>query len=265
MSEINGATRLYAIIGDPIAQVGSPRVFNALFREHGIDAALVPVRIAPADLAVAVGGLKRLLNLDGIIVTVPHKMRMLEFADEVLPTGKRVGAINALRRDPHGRWIGDMFDGKGFVAGLRARGHEPAGKTVLLVGAGGAGSAVAYALAEAGAARLTISDVDAAKAARLAAGVAAAYPRVGTVAGPPAPEGHELVVNATPLGMAPGDPLPLDLARLRPGTLVADVVIKAEPTALLAEAKRLGCQIHGGRHMLDGQAKAIFAFFGFGS
>jgi shikimate dehydrogenase len=265
MSEINGATRLYAIIGDPIVQVGSPRVFNALFRQHGIDAVLVPVQIAPADLAIAVAGLKRLLNLDGIIVTVPHKMRMLEFADEVMPTGARVGAINALRRGAGGRWIGDMFDGKGFVAGLRDQGHEPKGKAVLLVGAGGAGSAVAYALAEAGAARLTISDVDATKAARLAVGVAAAYPVAGAVAGPPEPEGHDIVVNATPLGMAPGDALPLDVTQLRAGMLVADVVIKAEATALLAEAQRLGCQIHGGRHMLNGQAKAVFGFFGFGS
>ena len=195
---VTGRSRLYAIIGDPIEQVKSPEILNPLMQRAGKAGILLPMQVAPENLETAIRGLRAIGNLDGIVITVPHKMRMLALVDEVLPTGRRVGAINAVRRAPGGRWVGDMFDGKGFVAGLRAQGHEPKGKAVLLVGAGGAGSAVAYALAEAGAARLTISDVDAANAARLTAGVAAAYPAVGAVAGPPAPEGHEVVINATP-------------------------------------------------------------------
>src|SRR5262249_15619946 len=131
---VTGRTRLYAIIGDPIEQVKSPEVLNPLMAAAGKAGILVPVQIAPEKLAATVRGLQAIGNLDGIIITVPHKMRMMALVDEVLPTGRRVGAINVSRRDPDGRWVGDNFDGEGFVAGLRKHGHEPTGKRTLLVG-----------------------------------------------------------------------------------------------------------------------------------
>jgi shikimate dehydrogenase len=187
---------------------------------------------------------------------------MLELADDVLPTGRRVGAINAMRRAPDGRWVGDNFDGKGFVAGLRNSGHEPKGRRALLVGAGGAGSAVGFALAEAGVVDLTVADLERAKAERLARAIAAAFPAAGAHVGPPAAAGYDLVVNATPIGMAPGDPSPIDPAGFAPGMVVADVIILAHDTPLLAAARQRGCGLMGGRPMTEGQAVEMARFLG---
>src|SRR5690348_4025016 len=144
-SEITGETRLFVIIGHPVAQVKAPMAFNPLFRKKGRNAAMVPIDVAPDQLDAAIAGLKKIANLDGIVVTVPHKTRMAQLVDAVLPTGRMVGAINAARRERDGRWTGDMFDGRGSVHGLRAAGIEPRGRKILVVGAGGAGSAVAFA------------------------------------------------------------------------------------------------------------------------
>jgi shikimate dehydrogenase len=259
---ITGRTRLYAIIGDPIEQVKSPEILNPIMHAAGTAAILVPMQVAPAKLEEAVRGIKAVGNFDGIVITVPHKMRMLALVDDVLPTGRRVGAINAVRREANGRWVGDNFDGKGFVAGLRKHGHEPKGKRALLVGAGGAGSAVGFALAEAGVTRLTVADVDGAKAARLARGIAEAFPAAHAAVGPADAGGYELVVNATPLGMAPNDPVPIDPAGFAAGVVVGDVVILAEDTKLLAAARARGCAVMGGRPMTEGQAEEMARFLG---
>jgi shikimate dehydrogenase len=262
-TEVTGETRLYVIIGHPVAQVRSPMTFNPLFRAAGMNAIMVALDVPPEGLESAVAGLKAIANLDGIVATVPHKARMVGLVDEVLPTGRMVGAINAVRRGRDGSWIGDMFDGRGAVQGLRAQGIDPGGRSVLLVGAGGAGSAVAFAMAEAGVARLTIFDVDRDKAGRVIEGVRAAYPKLRVEAGPPVPSpDHDTVINATPLGMSPGDPLPVDPAAIDPSMLVVDVIMKPEVTPLLQAARAKGCRIQPGRHMLEGQVAAVAAFFG---
>src|SRR5690242_1767918 len=115
---VTGATRLYGIMGDPVAQVKSPGVFNPRIAAAGVDA----VHVRTEAFEETVRGLMRLGNLDGLIATVPHKLRMLALADRVLPTGLQVGAINAMRREPDGTWTGDMFDGRGLVRGVRDRG-----------------------------------------------------------------------------------------------------------------------------------------------
>ena len=259
---VTGRSRLYAIIGDPIEQVKSPEILNPLMQRAGKAGILLPMQIAPENLETAIRGLKAIGNLDGIVITVPHKMRMLALVDEVLPTGRRVGAINAVRRAPDGRWVGDMFDGKGFVAGLRKNGHEPKGKRALLVGAGGAGSAVGYALAEAGVVRLTVRDTDHAKAQSLARGIAEAFPTAGADTGLGAVTGYELIVNATPIGMAPGDPSPIDPAGFKADMVVADVIILDHDTPLLAAARARGCAVMGGRPMTEGQAEEMARFLG---
>jgi shikimate dehydrogenase len=263
---ITGETRLFVIVGHPVAQVKAPMAFNPLFRAAGRNAVMVPIEVAPERLDATIAGLKAIANLDGIVVTVPHKARMAELVDDVLPTGRMVGAINAARRERDGRWTGDMFDGRGSVHGLRAAGIEPKGRKILLVGAGGAGGAVAFAMAEAGAARLTICDIEAAKARRVIEGVRQAYPAAQVEAGPAAPDaGHDTVINATPLGMAPSDPLPVDPATITPAMLVVDVIMKPDVTPLLKAAEARGCRTVLGRHMLDGQVPAVAAFFGIGN
>ncbi|MDE2006181.1 MAG: shikimate dehydrogenase, partial [Rhodospirillales bacterium] len=113
MPAISGRTRLFGIVGDPIAQVGSPGAFNPRIAALGADAVLVPLHVPAASFETAMAGLMRLGNLDGLLVTVPFKQRALPLADRVCPVAALVGAANALRRDADGRWTADMFDGVG--------------------------------------------------------------------------------------------------------------------------------------------------------
>jgi shikimate dehydrogenase len=261
-ARVLGDTRVYAIVGDPIAQARSPLVFNELFLQHDANAVLVPLHVPAPDLDVVMRGLVRIPNLGGIVVTVPHKVRLAGFVDEVLPIATRVGAINCMARSADGRWRGEMFDGEGFVAGLRRQGHDPSGWKVYQAGAGGAGRAVADALAAAGIARLDLADVVEDRAAALLANLERHYPRtVFRIAqGPPADS--DMVVNATPCGMAAADPLPFSLDGLEPRTLVAELIMKPEQTALVQRAAARGHATHLGRHLLESQAEIIARFFG---
>lgn len=261
---VDGATRLYGIIGDPIAQVKSPEVMTARFRAAERNAILVPLHVPAARFDETIRGLMALGNLDGIVITVPYKSRILPYVDRLLPVGERVGAINAMRREADGSWTGDMFDGRGLVRSLREQGVALEGRRVMQLGAGGAGSAVACAFAEAGAAAITLYDLDQAKARALAERVAAGYPACAIEVGSPAARGHDILVNATPIGMAPRDGMPAELGQLDPSLLVIDIIIKAEPTPLLEHAQACGCRTVGGRAMLDGQAEEVARFFGVG-
>jgi shikimate dehydrogenase len=260
---LSGATRLYAILGDPVAQVGSPAVFNAAFRRLGAPAVLVPMHVTAERLPDLVTGLRAIRNLDGVIATVPHKIAVAGFLDRVEANGRRVGAVNAVRVEPDGRWVGDNFDGVGCVRGLRKAGHELAGRSALIVGAGGAGSAVAHAFADAGVSRMRVCDLDEERRERLAESLRTHHAGLGVEAGAPEPESFDLVANCTPLGMREDDPLPIDPARIRKGALVVDVVLKTPASRLLREAQRRGCPTQAGRAMLDGQVEAILQFFGF--
>jgi shikimate dehydrogenase len=259
---ITGETRLFAIIGDPIAQVRSPDVYNPRIARAGRNAILVPVHVPAAHFDTAVRGLLALGNLDGLVVTVPFKERILPLADRVLARGGEVGAINALRRERDGSWTGDMFDGVGFLAALEGLSQSARGRHVLLLGAGGAGNAIAFALAGAGAARIGIFDLAGKRAARLAERVAALYGdcRVGAV--PSDLAGYDLLVNATPVGMAPDFAAPRVSGDLHPGVTVIDIVPKPAMTALLTKAEAAGCPFANGQAMISGQADAVLAFFG---
>jgi shikimate dehydrogenase len=260
---ISGATRLYVILGDPIAKVRSPEAFNRGFERHGIDAVLLPLECAPEDLAATVDGLKRARNLDGLIFTMPHKAAALALVDEASETARRVGAINIARRDVAGRWRGDMFDGRGFVRGLERKGLAARGRRAALLGAGGAGRAIAFALAEAGVASLSVHDLDAAKSGALAADLERAHPALEVRAGQARAGEFDLLVNATPTGMKPDDPLPWPVDRLGPEAIVGDVTTKPEVTPFLAAARARGCATVGGRDMVEGQLGELFRFFGF--
>lgn len=259
---VDGTTRLYGIIGDPITQVRSPEAMTARFRAARRNAILVPLHVPPDVFEAAVRGIKALANLDGLVVTVPYKARILPHVDRVLPTGARVGAINAMRREADGTWTGDMFDGRGLVRGLREQGHATQGRRVMLIGAGGAGSAAACALAEAGVAAITLFDIDEGKAQSLAARVGKAYPTCAVRVSRPTLDGHDMLVNASPIGMAPEDGLPAELGPLDPRLLVVDAIIKPEVTPLLRYARNCGCPTMGGRYMLEGQVEEVMRFFG---
>jgi shikimate dehydrogenase len=259
---ISGTTRLYAIIGDPITHVRVPMVFNAYFERHGIDAVCVAMDVKEGRLDEAWRGFAAMANVDGFVVTMPHKAGAKRLSDRLDGDAAHVGVVNTVRREPDGSFTGTLLDGYGFVAGLREAGHEPSGKRVYIAGAGGAGQALAFALAASGARALTIHNRNAARAADLVARLAAAYPRIGVEQGGEDAGGHDIAVNATALGMRPDDKLPFSLASVTPATLVAEVVMAQEITPLLAAASAKGCAVQPGRHMLDGQLQMMMAFFG---
>lgn len=257
MRDVTGATRLVGILADPIHHVRTPRVLNPRLAERGIDAVILPMHVVPGDLAVVLAGLARIRSLSGLVVTVPHKEAVVAFCDVLGPEARLVGAANVLQRLPDGRWAGEMLDGVGFVAGLRAAGIAPAGLSVLLVGAGGAAAAIAAALARAGVGRLVIANRTPARAAALVARIAPAFPAVDISVGPADPAGFDLVINGTSLGLSPDDALPLPPERLEARTIVAEVVMNPAVTPLLAAAAARGCRTHPGAAMIEGQLDLI--------
>ncbi|MFE0023220.1 shikimate dehydrogenase family protein [Amycolatopsis sp. NPDC059021] len=261
---ISGTTRLYVVLGDPVAQVQSPAMLNPLFAELGIDAVLVPVHAKPEHLERVVAGLRCMGNVDGIFVTVPHKAAAAGLADRRSAMVDVAGSANALRREADGSWYAENFDGIGFVAGLTGAGHDPKARHVALVGAGGAGSAIAAALLTAGAERLSVCDPDTAKLNALAARLDTHWPGRTSTSAQPRLDGADIVVNATPLGLKPGDPLPFRPDLVPRGSVVADIIMKPRETRLLREAAGLGHHVHYGISMLDGQLDSYRAFFGLG-
>ncbi|MFI0514590.1 shikimate dehydrogenase family protein [Streptomyces sp. WSLK1-5] len=255
---ITGTTRLYAVLGDPVRQVRAPALLNPVFARLGRDAVLVPVQIPAEQLPELIRALTAVRNLDGLLVTVPHKQACRRLADSVTDAAALSGSVNALRRRPDGGWEGANFDGEGFVRALRAAGHEPRGTTVCLAGAGGAGSAIAVSLLRAGA-HLTLWDADADRADALAARLAPHFPDRITAA--PGHVDADLAVNATPMGLRPEDPLPFDPAALKPGTTVADIIMKPRETALLRTAARAGLPVLYGEPMLAEQIALYEEFF----
>ena len=262
MVKITGVTGLYAIIGDPIAQVMSPTLFNAAFERLEADAVLVPYQVDANGLMQAMQGLRQVKNLKGIIVTVPHKIAGADIVDKLGSAGSCIGAINAIRVEADGSWTGDNFDGAGCVRALRAAGHELVGRSALIIGAGGAGSAVAFALAQAGITRLTLNDTDPSRIERLAAQLALHIPTVAVAAGSNDPTDKGIVVNCTPVGMKPDDPLPIDIDKVAPDTIVVDVILKPDVSPMLVKARARGLATQNGRAMLEGQVNAVLNFFG---
>jgi len=256
-----GSTRLFAVIGHPVAQVQAPALMNRLFVERKIDAVLVPVAARPEDFPAVVEGLKRIGNLDGILITVPHKFAACDHADHLGETARLAGSANALRREPDGTWSADNFDGIGFVRGLEQAGHQPKGKLVGLIGAGGAGASIAAALLLQGVATLTIFDMSTERAGALAQRLEAKWPgRVCAVPTPALVE-SDILINATPAGLRPEDPLPFVLDGVRPGTVIADIIMKPAETPLLKAAAPRGLSIHPGIHMLSEQIELYREFF----
>jgi len=260
---LNGETRIIAHVGYPTTTFKSPMIYNPWFEAHAINAAVVPMGVRGEDFTRAFPEIARFTNFHGALITMPHKVSVIALIDEVSTAVKVAGSCNAVRRTEDGRLIGDMFDGEGFVRGVAHNGATLAGKRLLIVGTGGVGSAIAASSAAAGAAEIALYDVNAASMGALADRLKSSYPDLSVSVGSNDPAGFDVAVNATPLGMAPGDPMPLDVARLAPSTYVGEVVLKHETTAFLAAAKARGCRTQIGVDMLFEQIPAYLEFFGF--
>lgn len=247
------------VLAHPVDHVRAPSILNDHFDKIGKDVVTVPLNVHPEDLTVVFDGVRRLRNIIGFGVTIPHKVPALSLVDDATPRARNVGAVNFVKRTAEGKLIGDNMDGIGFVAGLRRMGIDLSGKSVLQIGAGGAGRAIAFAMAEAGISGLSVVNRDERKAHDLAERVATVT-GCRTVAAPAASAAYDIIVNATSLGMKEGDPMPVDPSFLRKGAVVADIIMAPPVTRLMAKAKDLGCTVIGGKFMLDEQIDLVTDF-----
>jgi len=262
---ISGKTTLIAHLGYPTETFKAPMIYNPWFDQAGIDAVVVPMGVRSDDFPKFLRLLFKLSNIRGALVTMPHKVTVVGLLDEVTPTVRVAGSCNAILRRPDGSLLGDMFDGAGFVRGVERKGRKLAGASALVVGSGGVGSAIAASLAASGVTRMGLFDANSASAKALAGRLRENYRQLEVATGSADPTGYNVVVNATPLGMNDGDPLPIDVSLLAPTTFVGEVVMKAEYTPFLRAAKEKGCQVQVGTDMLFEQIPAYLEFFGFGT
>jgi shikimate dehydrogenase len=262
LTMINGTTGLIAHIGYPTHTFKSPMIYNPYFEHAGVNAVVVPMGCQPADYPVFLKSVFTLTNIRGALITMPHKVTTVGLMDEITPTVRVAGACNAVKRTEDGRLVGDMFDGAGFVRGVQRKGLTLQGARALVVGCGGVGCAIAASLAGAGIAAIALYDVNTASAQALGDRLKATYPQIEVATGSNDPAGFDLVVNATPMGMNEGDPLPMDVSRLDARTFVGEVVMRTEMTAFLAAAKARGCRVQVGSDMLFEQIPAYLEFFG---
>ncbi len=259
---INGHTVIIPHIGYPTHSFKAPLIYNPYFEQQGINALVVPMACQADNFADLLRSLFRLGNIAGALITMPHKVTTVGLVDEVLPAAAIAGAANAVRLGPQGQLQADMFDGEGFVRGVLRKGLQLQGASALVVGSGGVGSAIAASLAAAGVAELALFDVNTASSQALAQRLQKHYPQLQVRVGDKDPAGFNLVVNATPLGMNEGDPLPIDVSGLQARTFVGEVVMRTETTAFLAAAQARGCRVQIGSDMLFEQIPAYLEFFG---
>ena len=262
---ISGKTTLIARLGYPTFAFKAPLIYNPWFEKNDIDAVVVPMGVKAEEYPEFFRYLFKLTNIRGALVTMPHKVTTTELVDELTPTARVAGAANAVLLREDGTLVGDQFDGEGFVRGVLRKGFDLEGKRALVVGNGGVGSPIAASLAAAGVAGMGLFDPNSAASEALGERLRTAYPALDIATGSKEPEGYDIVVNATPLGMKDDDPLPMDVDRIAPTTFVGEVVMKQEVTPFLRAALDKGCQVQVGKDMLFEQIPAYLEFFGFGT
>ncbi len=246
---IDGATQVYALLGRPVAHSLSPAMHNAAFRELGLNAVYVAFEVS--DLARAVAGLRG-LQIPGVSVTIPLKEEIIPLLDELDPRAARIGAVNTVV-NRGGQLIGHNTDWLGALMALEEQ-TQITGKRFLILGAGGAARAIAFAVLEKGG-QVAITDVDHGKSLALSRQLGAAAVAPGQLGEYPA----AVLINATPVGMEPkSDDIPLDPNLLAHYRVVMDIVYKPLDTRLLQEARTRGCQVIDGLRMLIHQGAAQF-------
>jgi shikimate dehydrogenase len=260
---ISGTTTLVAHLGYPTHTFKSSLICNPWFDRNGIDAAVIPMGITAEDYPAFFRSVFTLTNIRGALITMPHKITTMGLVDEISPTAAIAGATNAVLRRPDGSLLAEQFDGAGFVRGMLRKKFEPSGRRALVVGNGGVGSAIAASLAGLDLAAIGLFDRSPAASEALAQRIGVHYPNVKVAVGSKDPDGYDLIVNATPLGMTDGDPLPVDVNRIAPGCFVGDVVLKTDMTPFLQTAADRGCTIQVGTDMLFELIPAYLEFFGF--
>jgi shikimate dehydrogenase len=259
LDQLNGATRLFPIIGDPVRYTESPVRLTRSFGARGYNAVCVPIEVPAPALTDVMRGLSSTPNVDGVLVTMPHKRTAFGYCATTSERSALLGVVSVMRRNTDGTWHGDMLDGLAFVKAQKDHGAQPAGVRVLLLGAGGAGSAIAIALLDEGVQELIVHDVDEARAADLVT-LLSGRGHAHVTTGPPDPTGCDMVCNATPLGMAEGDSLPLNADPLTSSMFVGDVIAGHGLTPFLAAAAAAGCRTADGGQMVEAVQELMVEF-----
>ncbi len=258
--EITGTTQLVPIIGRPVETVFSPPAFNRWFSARDLDVRMVALDVAPEALGPFLSVLRSSHSLLGCSVTYPHKQAAFDICDHRTDRARRLGALNTIRRLPDGRLSGDATDGLAMITAIRATGQSLAGKSALVLGAGGgAGQAIADALCAAGIATLSLVDIDAARQTQVTRTLRSHWPetRLTNTPGP-----HDILVNATVLGKSDQDPLPFAPALIETAEIICDVVTGDGVTPLVDRARRLGKRVVTGSDMGRGQLEPQLRFLG---
>jgi shikimate dehydrogenase len=245
---LDGATRVHFIVGDPIAQVKSPAGVSEAFQDRGHNAMVMPAHVKTEDLAAWLDGVSLAKNVDGVIVTVPHKFACFDLCATTSDRATFLKTVNTMRRNPDGSWHGDMFDGMGFCAAMQDNGCQLKGKKALLIGAGGAGSAIAYSLVMGRVSELAIFDEDVARRTTLVdrlAGLKQCMVSHGTND----PSGFDIALNATPMGMKETDPYPLQIRNIQSLMFVGCVITAPSVSPLVVAARAKGCVTMTGADM----------------
>jgi shikimate dehydrogenase len=244
---------MFGIVGDPIVQVRSPEMITWEFHRRGIDALLVPLHVPTAEFDAIMPALMRLPNWDGFVLTIPFKTRAMAFADHVGGQAQVLGSLNLLVRRSDGRWSGDMLDGMGCVAAFESRGISIEGRRLMIIGLGGAGGAIACAMAARRPQHLRIYDLSAQRCEFIQSCIAGISPETVVEIGPPTARAIDILINASPVGMLDDARLPLEVQALPADLVVFDAIVMPEQTPLLALAERCGCTVVRGREMMLGQ------------
>lgn len=246
---LNGRTKLYPLLGDPIVYARSPEWLSEHFAKRGMNYVSLPMEVPDGALKTVMDGLKQIKNVDGICLTMPHKVTGLALCDTLTETSRLVGVVSAIRRNKDGSWHGHTTDGDAFVKAQMDHGAVVKDARVLVMGAGGAGSAIVIAMLEHGAREVGVYDIDENRSCRL---VNLLSPKVGSRIrlATNDPSGFDLVCNATSVGMDNSDPLPLDPSKLSPFMFVGDVVAGHGETKIIKAAKAVGCKTANGDDMV---------------
>ena len=259
IERLTGATRLFPIIGDPIIYLKSPERLTSSFATRGHNGISIPMQVPEGKLDTIMRGLSLVTNIDGLLVTMPHKFAAFAYCSTSSQRAQLLKTVSVMRRNVDGSWHGDMLDGLAFLKALKDQGAQPYDARVLLVGAGGAGSAIAIALLEAGVRELIIYDANEARAAQLVQ-LLGDLSRGRVTTGLPDPTGCNIVCNATPLGMVDGDTLPVAADLLTPVMFVGDVIAGHGVTPLLRTARDKGCKTANGDQMVEAVQEMMLNF-----
>ena len=259
---IDGHTAFIAHIGYPTDSFQSPMIYNPYFQSVGLNAVVLPMACRIEAYPSFLRSVFALENILGALITMPHKVTTVSLLDEVTPSVRVSGACNAVKRTPDGRLTGEMFDGEGFARSLARKGCALKGAKALVVGCGGIGSAIAASLAQREVAELHLVDLNSAAADGVRNRLQGHFPGMKIEAGHNDPAGFDLVVNATPLGSKGVDSYPMDVTRIEPSAVVADVVMRGEATEFLQVASQRGCTTLDGFAMLFEQIPLYLEYFG---